>query len=477
MELDKKYVNNDISSKYFTGEKKIVDFNKLSDEEKKILYAFSLIMSKVGISYGFEYRFENYAEMGGVCIFKDEDIWQTYAVERNEIFGALAFDNLYDACINVFNSLDLYSSKYCIEKFYKLIKGNFDMDEINIYFNQITKKFNLKNNKNIEYFKECNYDVDTFIQRHPESRNITKEEIKSLKVLCEIFKKIGLGEELILGIGRSSCSNCIFKTNDNKWIVWETDERRGFSEAKKLDNINDACIECIKMSIDFNTNSIIKEFNLGLNREITDLELLEFANNMNYTSNIDESLLRISTYSPGDSENIAKLLDKFVYNPNQKEKVLEKYKHLKDKYINNLEDGYSLVGTLNIFGDLNLNGFIYPIFKKDNQYYFENALDGQTIDSFEEITREDVIKMIKFLDLKDANITLKNIKLVYNVGDSPIVAYQNDEIIFISDTTSMIEYLDSLDIKNEILQHEIEVFKDDVRGQSKKLKYNMKVEE
>ena len=59
--------------------------------------------------------------------------------------------------------------------------------------------------------------------------------------------------------------------------------------------------------------------------------------------------------------------------------------------------------------------------------------------------------------------------MIYNVGDAPIAAYLYDDKLFISDTTSMIEYLDSLNIKNEIFLHEIEVFKDDVKGKSKKL--------
>lgn len=84
--------------------------------------------------------------------------------------------------------------------------------------------------------------------------------------------------------------------------VWSTDERRGFDSAKKLDNINDACIECIKMSDASNVDNIIKKFNLELNREITDSELLEFASDMNYTPNSDEFLFRVSTYSPGDCE-------------------------------------------------------------------------------------------------------------------------------------------------------------------------------
>lgn len=134
------------------------------------------------------------------------------------------------------------------------------------------------------------------------------------------------------------------------------------------------------------------------------------------------------------------------------------------KIFKDLKEGYLLIGTLNL---LNVPGFVFPIFKKDNKYYFQNAENGQVINSFEEITREEIIKLIKVL--KKSKFHLKNIKMVYNVGDAPIAAYLYDDKLFISDTTSMIEYLDSLDIKNEIFLHEIEVFKDDVKGKSKKL--------
>ena len=157
-------------------------------------------MNNIGFTYG-SYKFENYGDMGELCIYKDKDIWQTYVMERNQIFGAMAFDNLYHACVDIFKSLDLFSTKYCLESFIKLLKKDYDINEINLYFNKITEMYNL-NNKNC--FKESNYGVDS---------------------------------------------------------------------------------------------------------------------------------LKVSTYSPGNSENIAALLDNFEYNPEEKEKVLAKYKSLKNKYI------------------------------------------------------------------------------------------------------------------------------------------------
>ena len=196
--------------------------------------------------------------------------------------------------------------------------------------NQLKIYEELANQENI---KEYNHDFDIFLQRHHESRILTKKEIKTLKALCAIFIKMELGEKLVLGIEKSFCSTCIFKTNDNKWIVWETDEIRGFVSAKQFDNVYDACIECIKMNVDINIDTTINEFNVELNRQITDIELFDFANKMNYVDDNEEMLSKISTYSPGDEKGFVALLENFHYDPEQKEKVLAKYKSLKDKYI------------------------------------------------------------------------------------------------------------------------------------------------
>ena len=164
-----------------------------------------------------------------------------------------------------------------------------------------------------------------------------------------------------------------------------------------------------------------------------------------------------------EKSNIDKLFNSNYTINNNIESSIKLYKEYAD-IINDLKNGYLLIGTLNL---LNVPGFVFPVFRKDGKYYFESASNGQMIDSFFEITREDILKMIKILNLDS---TLKNIKMIYNVGDAPIAAYLFNEELFISDTESMIEFVDSLDIKNEIMLRKIETFKEDVKGNYEKRK-------
>ena len=148
MKLGKKYNYNNITSQYFMGPVRLTDFSKLSDEEKKTLYAFSFIMAQTGRPYGYDYRFQNYGRIGGYCIYKDVDVWQTYIVERNEIFAANSYDTLYDACMNMFFNFDLKTTRYALENFPKLVEQNWDMDVVNTYLNKITENFNNRHENN-----------------------------------------------------------------------------------------------------------------------------------------------------------------------------------------------------------------------------------------------------------------------------------------------------------------------------------------
>ena len=130
-------MNNNITTHVFNGDKKIINFNKLTDEEKKILYLFILIMNKLG--YTHLYKLANYGKDGNFCIYKEDNIWKTYIIERNQIFGAKLFDNIYDACMDIFECLDLKSSTYCLEIFPEVIKQNYNIEIVNQYLNP-TKK-------------------------------------------------------------------------------------------------------------------------------------------------------------------------------------------------------------------------------------------------------------------------------------------------------------------------------------------------
>ena len=83
-----------------------------------------------------------------------------------------------------------------------------------------------------------------------ENRTLTTEEIKCIYTLCNTiikFKNKSYRDmaTITLGTGRSDCCSSIFKTPDNVWITWDTDERNGASLKGIYNNCYDACIELI----------------------------------------------------------------------------------------------------------------------------------------------------------------------------------------------------------------------------------------
>lgn len=137
--------------------------------------------------------------------------------------------------------------------------------------------------KNI--FEECNYDVDTFLEKYGESREITLEEANIIYSFCITFIKYNDKYKFLLGSGRSSCKPCIFKTASiSSWIFWKTDERRGFYDAKCFDNCYDVCIYVFNEFLDKEqAKESIIVFNEQLNKEKTELLLKEYANKRRYT--------------------------------------------------------------------------------------------------------------------------------------------------------------------------------------------------
>ena len=102
-----------------------------------------------------------------------------------------------------------------------------------------------RNVRNI--FDECNNDVDIFLKKYPETRILSKEEVVSLYAYCQTSQKFQFPEEVILGTGRSACYRCIFKIEDDRWIIWNTDERRGFYNAQVFNNVKAACTTLIEL--------------------------------------------------------------------------------------------------------------------------------------------------------------------------------------------------------------------------------------
>lgn len=97
-----------------------------------------------------------------------------------------------------------------------------------------------------DIFEECLDDVDLFMEKHEQNRLLTKNEVLAVYALGKALEKFD-SEDVLLGFGRSSCCPCIFKIEDESWIVWETDERRGFYCAQAFSDVKDACLYAIEL--------------------------------------------------------------------------------------------------------------------------------------------------------------------------------------------------------------------------------------
>jgi len=110
----------------------------------------------------------------------------------------------------------------------------------------------------------------------------------------------------------------------------------------------------------------------------------------------------------------------------------------------NNQEKYKLVGTINVYGLV--PGFTEPIFERDGKHYFQGRSTERTIEYFEEITKEELIKKIHFLTEKDK---LKNIKDKYCIGDKAIAAFQlNDKENFVSSIPEFLKFINSILINN-----------------------------
>lgn len=120
---------------------------------------------------------------------------------------------------------------------------------------------------------------------------------------------------------------------------------------------------------------------------------------------------------------------------------------------------YKLFGTMNMF-DL-VPDFVYPVFESNGKYYFQNSDNSIEIDSFHEIYGEKHINKIKPLALS-FNASKKE---YYRVGDEPVVAFQTDkENYFVGTSDNFNEFIQGINIKNDILSKIIFEFQDEIKS-------------
>lgn len=140
-------------------------------------------------------------------------------------------------------------------------------------------------------FEKSKFDVDIFLEKYPETRCLSKKEINVIHSYCETGEKYDFAKDTILGRGRSSCYKCIFKIEDGRWIVWKTDERRGFYQAKEFDNVEDACVYLISLQeLNVAGRQCFDFFNNLLDSGMSNEEIEKFCKDFNY--NISKSKIR-----------------------------------------------------------------------------------------------------------------------------------------------------------------------------------------
>lgn len=125
------------------------------------------------------------------------------------------------------------------------------------------------------------------------------------------------------------------------------------------------------------------------------------------------------------------------------------------------DDGqYKLFGTMNMFDFV--PDFVYPVFEKNGEYYFQNSDNSMEIDAFYKICGEKHIERIKPLTFSFNKLI--NVKEYYAVGDEPLVAFEtSEEKYFIGTSDVFNEFIKDIKIENEVLSEIIADFQNEVK--------------
>lgn len=123
------------------------------------------------------------------------------------------------------------------------------------------------------------YDYEEYYEKNygrSEERLLTQKELHDLYFMCEIARENKI--RFMISFAPCTCSYCIHKTPENKWVVSHCGERRDGYIYGIFDNIYDACVLLINMLIDENKRTqAINKFNKKLSNEIDNNELESFA--------------------------------------------------------------------------------------------------------------------------------------------------------------------------------------------------------
>ena len=118
---------------------------------------------------------------------------------------------------------------------------------------------------------------------------------------------------------------------------------------------------------------------------------------------------------------------------------------------------YRLMGTLDL--QQQETGFVFPVFEKDGNYYFERTLNNLHIKSFEKVDGIDYISQIKRLD---ENKLVANTKRDFQLSDEAVIAFQEDkDHLFIGTLDDMISYYSNKETNNPFTIHVMDNIKEE----------------
>ena len=120
------------------------------------------------------------------------------------------------------------------------------------------------------------------------------------------------------------------------------------------------------------------------------------------------------------------------------------------------KDMYQLIGILNV-GDLKEN-FVYPIFEKNGDFYFENTFGKDKITSFEKVDGEEFQQKVERLGEK---VLLHHPKIEYQIGDDAVIAFLEDQDhLFVGTIDQYISFYSEKKQENSFIQETVHNMKE-----------------
>lgn len=207
--------------------------------------------------------------LGEICLEETEDKYRFYFAAGRNKFHYREFDNIEDGI----NELTSYYKKW------NMVDKPNKMEKI------IYQELGLER----EIFDSDKIDTDSFFTQYNESRELTQDELKAIYVLNKILEEdTHKFYEPVFGSEWNGHNhfgdNCIFKIDDDSWVVWQPTSKKIAYFPRNFDNVNEACELMIDrcLVIDEENDIATRVFYDMLYEEINDAELDKFAKNIGY---------------------------------------------------------------------------------------------------------------------------------------------------------------------------------------------------